>query len=43
MFTLSGVQGAVSATPSFLFTSGDAIDYIAQDKHQKYLITKRNS
>ena len=37
------VKGAVSATPLFMFTSGDTVNYIAQNKHYKYLITKRNS
>ena len=37
-------KGAILATPLvFVYcTSGDAISEIAQMKHQKYLLTKRN-
>ena len=42
--SLKHVQsGAVSATPLFMFTSGDTVNKIAQNKHWKYIITKRNS
>ena len=37
------IKGAISATPLFLFTSGDTIIKLLKISTKKYLITRRNS